>query len=70
MLAQATAPIDRRHQAVLFYLYSDDLPGFRARLESEGLPVGEIRDGTPGPRQELAMSDPDGYCLMVAQIDE
>jgi hypothetical protein len=69
MLADAGASIDPAQQAVLFYLYSDDLPGFRARLISEGLPVGEIRDGTPGPRQELAMSDPDGYCLMVAQIE-
>jgi catechol 2,3-dioxygenase-like lactoylglutathione lyase family enzyme len=70
MLARATAPIDRRQQAVLFYLYTDDLPALRERLVSEGLPVGEIRDGTPGPRQELAMNDPDGYCLMVAQIEE
>jgi glyoxalase/bleomycin resistance protein/dioxygenase superfamily protein len=70
MLARATAPIDRRQQAVLFYLYADDLSGLRARLASEGLPVGEIRDGTPGPRRELAMSDPDVYCLMVAQIEE
>jgi len=70
MLARATAPIDRRQQAVLFYLYTDDLPTLRDRLVSEGVPLGEIRDGTPGPRQELAMSDPDGYCLMVAQIEE
>jgi hypothetical protein len=69
MLALASSPIDRSRQAVLFYLYSHDLSGLRARLLSEGLQVGEIRDGSPGPRQELAMSDPDGYCLMVAQID-
>jgi catechol 2,3-dioxygenase-like lactoylglutathione lyase family enzyme len=70
MLAGASGPVDRTQQAVLFYLYTDDLPGLRARLVSEGLPVGEIRDGSPGPRQELAMSDPDGYCLMVAQIED
>ena len=70
MLARASAPIDRAQQAVLFYLHSDDLAGFRARLVAEGLTVGEIRDGTPGPRQELALSDPDGYCLMVAQSEE
>ncbi len=54
---------------MLFYLYSHDLPRFRARLLSEGVFAGEIRDGSPGPRRELAMGDPDGHCLVVAQIE-
>ena len=70
MLAKASHPIDADAQAVLFYLYSRDLAGLRKRLLSNGVPAGEIVDGTPGPKEEMGLSDPDGYCLMVAQIEE
>jgi len=30
--------------------------------------VGE-EDGSPGPREEMRVTDPDGYVLMIAQID-
>jgi hypothetical protein len=69
MLARASAPIVPRQQAVLFYLYSEDLPALRRRLVEAGLAVGEIVDGSPGPNQEMSLTDPDGYCLMVAQLD-
>ena len=69
MLARAQAPIDRAHEAVLFYLYADDLSALRDRLVADGVQVGEIRDGTPGPSNEMGLADPDGYCLMVAQIE-
>jgi ketosteroid isomerase-like protein len=69
MLARASAPIEREQQAVLFYLYSDDLAGLRERLLDAGLTVGEIVDGSPGPRQEMSLADPDGHCLMVAQVE-
>ena len=67
MLARASAPIDCRVQAVLFYLYSDDLSALRDRLLAEGVTVGEIVDGSPGPEQEMRLADPDGWCLMIAQ---
>ncbi|MDQ6812030.1 MAG: VOC family protein [Actinomycetota bacterium] len=70
MLARASAPIGPRQQAVFFYLYSHDLHALRDRLLAEGLGPKEIRDGSPGPRQEMGIADPDGYCLMIAQIDE
>jgi ketosteroid isomerase-like protein len=69
MLARSDAPIDASSQAVLFYLYSRDLFGLRERLVSAGLDPGEIVDGTPGPKAELRIDDPDGYVLMIAQID-
>src|SRR5215831_3436101 len=56
--------IDPGGQGVLFYLYSSNLAGLR-----EGIDVGEIVDGTPGPRQEMRLTDPDGYVLMVAQVE-
>jgi hypothetical protein len=62
-------PIDPDGQGILFYLYSDDLPALRQQLLAAGIDAGEIVDGTPGPDQELRLTDPDGYVLMVAQID-
>jgi hypothetical protein len=67
MLALAGAPIDPHRQAVLFYLYAEDLDGLRDHLITHGLRVGPIRDGRPGPERELRISDPDGYCLMIAE---
>jgi catechol 2,3-dioxygenase-like lactoylglutathione lyase family enzyme len=69
MLARAGAPIDHREQAVLFYLYAHDLAGLRDHLVACGLAPGEIVDGSPGPRHEMRVADPDGYVLMIAQID-
>lgn len=69
MLANANAPINRHEQAVLFYLYADDLRALRDRLVAAGVAAGEMVDGKPGPSEEMGLSDPDGYCLMIAQID-
>jgi ketosteroid isomerase-like protein len=70
MLARYEAPINPRAQGVLFYLYARDLAGLRDHLVAHGLTPGEIVDGSPGPEQEMRVTDPDGYCLMVAQIDD
>jgi hypothetical protein len=70
MLAQIEAPIDPGAQGVFFYLYVRDLVGLRQHLVAYGLTPGEIVDGSPGPRREMRVTDPDGYCLMVAQIED
>jgi catechol 2,3-dioxygenase-like lactoylglutathione lyase family enzyme len=57
------------HQGILFYLYSPDLSSLRDRLLAAGIDPGEIEDGTPGPTEEMRVIDPDGYTLMIAQID-
>lgn len=62
-------PIDPAGQGVLFYLYSPDLSALREQLLGAGIQAGEILDGTPGPRQQIQLTDPDGYVLMVAQIE-
>jgi ketosteroid isomerase-like protein len=69
MLAQSEAPIDPRAQGVLFYLHAVDLDGLRDHLVAHGLTTGEIVDGSPGPKREMRVTDPDGYCLMVAEIE-
>ena len=61
--------IDPGGQGVLFYLYSDNLAGLREQILAAGIDVGEIVDGTPGPRHEMRLTDPDGYVLMVAQVE-
>jgi catechol 2,3-dioxygenase-like lactoylglutathione lyase family enzyme len=40
MLAQAGEPVDPGRQAVLFYLYFDDIAAVHARLQADGLPGG------------------------------
>jgi catechol 2,3-dioxygenase-like lactoylglutathione lyase family enzyme len=61
--------IDPAGQGVLFYLYSEDLAALREQLLADGIQVGEIVDGTPGPPQEMRLTDPDGYVLVVAQLE-
>ena len=68
MLAQGT-PLDAAAEGVLFYLYSRDLARLREALVRAGIAVTAIGDGSPGPRQEMRVVDPDGYCLMIAQIE-
>jgi catechol 2,3-dioxygenase-like lactoylglutathione lyase family enzyme len=69
MLACSDAPIAHPEQANFFYLYAHDLGGLRDRLVANGLAPGEIYCGAPGPREEMRVADPDGYVLMIAQID-
>jgi catechol 2,3-dioxygenase-like lactoylglutathione lyase family enzyme len=70
MLAHADEPVHPGQQAVLFYLYAHDLQALQHHLRAHGVRVGAIRDGSPGPKQEMRLRDPDGYVLMIAQIDE
>jgi len=62
-------PSDPDRQRVLFYLYSHDLAALRDQLLAAGIDAGQIEDGSPGPRGEMRVTDPDGYVLMIAQID-
>ena len=54
--------VDQAGQGVLFYLYSGDLAALRGQLVAAGIDVGEIEDGTPGPREEMELRDPTGTC--------
>ena len=62
-------PVDQVDQGILFYLYSANLAALREQLVAAGVDVGEIVDGTPGPREEMRLIDPDGYVLMIAQLE-
>ena len=52
------------------YLYVRSLDALRERLVELGFEAGEIRDGSPGPRRELCVRDPDGHGHMVAELAE
>jgi catechol 2,3-dioxygenase-like lactoylglutathione lyase family enzyme len=52
------------------YLYVRSLDALRERLIERGFEAGEIEDGSPGPRHELCVRDPDGHGHMVAELAE
>ena len=69
MFEGGSDPADPDREGVLFYLYSNDLAALRDQLLAAGIEAGEIEDGSPGPREEMRVVDPDGFVLMIAQND-
>jgi len=67
MVGQASGPVDASQQAILFYLYFDDIAQARAALVARGHAPGEIRYPFYMPDGEFRLEDPDGYVLMLAQ---
>ena len=65
MLARASDPLGVP-QGVLFYVYVNDVAGFRQRLVDGGVSAGPLRYPFYCPRGEFRVTDPDGYVLMVA----
>ncbi|HZI67227.1 MAG TPA: VOC family protein [Thermoanaerobaculia bacterium] len=65
MLSLASAPILPEEQAVLFYLYYDDIAATRRRLDEAGVTAGPIEHPFYNPRGEFRVTDPDGYVLML-----
>jgi predicted enzyme related to lactoylglutathione lyase len=69
MVAEADGAFDPDAQGIIFYLYTRDLDTLRARLTAGGVVTPEITTGGPGPDRQLEVTDPDGYVLMVAEIE-
>ena len=84
--ARADAPVIPEQQAVLFYMYTEDVARMRAHLLAAGLHDGGAYHGQQGPnrgrrvvfeaqhpdymkRGELRIADPDGYCILMGQLD-
>ena len=70
MIALATAPIDPERQAVLFYVHAHNVAGIRKQLLADGMEISEIRHPEYMPAGEIALYDPDGYCLVIGQPDQ
>ena len=68
MVGLASGPIDASQQAILFYLYFDSIKRTRAALEELGYSPGEIKHPFYMPGGECRLEDPDGYVLMLAQM--
>jgi len=68
MVARADGPVDPEQQAVLFWLYADDVAGMHAKLREAGIDVGPIQTPFWSPRGEFRVTDPDGYGLMIAHV--
>lgn len=65
MVTLASEPVDAAQQAIIFYLYCEDVPSFRAALEKEGLKVGAIEYPFYSPRGQFCLVDCDGFALTV-----
>jgi hypothetical protein len=68
MVSLADEPVDASRQAILFYLYFDDIEQTHAALTALGHAPGEICYPFYMPGGECRLEDPDGYVLMLAQI--
>ena len=68
MLAAATEPVAAEAQAVLFYLYADDLRRLRDQLVAAGLDPSPIAYPPHMPAGEMRLHDPDGYVLLIGQL--
>ena len=69
MLALADGPVDASQQAVLFYCWSADVRALRDELRQARIAVGEIEHPFYMPAGEFRVIDPDGYVLLVGQLD-
>jgi catechol 2,3-dioxygenase-like lactoylglutathione lyase family enzyme len=69
MLALADGPVDASQQAVLFYCWSPDVRALRDELREAGIAAGEIEHPFYMPAGELRVIDPDGYVVLVGQLN-
>jgi catechol 2,3-dioxygenase-like lactoylglutathione lyase family enzyme len=70
MLALADSPVDASQQGVLFYCWAPDVRALHAELQDEGVAVGEIECPFYMPAGEFRVVDPDGYVLLVGQLND
>ena len=65
MLARAGEPVHPEQQAVMFYLYVDDVHAMHGMLRDEDIGPGEITYPFYCPDGEFRVTDPDGYTVMI-----
>jgi len=68
MVARAAEPVVPEQQAVLFYLYVEEVTATHAALAAQGLDVGPITRPFYAPHGEFRLTDPDGYALMITHV--
>ena len=70
MVTEADEPVHPEQQAVLFYIYCDDVAVKRSELVAAKITASAIEFPFYSPRGEFRIEDPDGYVLMVKDIDK
>ena len=65
MLARASDPVNPEQQAVLFYVYCDDVLACRTQLLEVGVECSAVTYPFYAPKGEFRVTDPDGYVLMI-----
>jgi hypothetical protein len=65
MVTKADEPVIGSQQAVLFYVYCEDVVAKRAELERAGVSVAPMQYPFYAPKGEFRIQDPDGYVLMI-----
>ena len=70
MLARADGPFDAASQAVLFYCWTADVQGLHDELTAAGMEVGGVEHPFYMPAGEFRAIDPDGYVVLVGQLDD
>jgi hypothetical protein len=65
MVARGGEPVAGKREAVLFYLYCDDVAAAREACLRAGIEAGPIASPFYAPRGEFRIEDPDGYVLMI-----
>jgi catechol 2,3-dioxygenase-like lactoylglutathione lyase family enzyme len=68
MLSRASDPVVAEQQAVLFYVYCEDVAAMHSALTEAGLRPGPIATPFYNPKGEFRLTDPDGYVVMVAHL--
>ena len=68
MLTRADEPVVAEQQAVLFYLYCEDVAGMHALLSEAGVRAGPITKPFYNPQGEFRLVDPDGYLVIVTHL--
>ena len=69
MLAESDEPIEPHAQGVLFYCWTPDVHSLHDSLQLAGIEVGPIEHPFYMPAGEFRVVDPDGYVLLVGQLD-
>lgn len=67
MVARASGTVVPEQQAVLFYIYFQDIAETRDKLVSAGLSPGPMEFPFYAPRGVFRLFDPDGYVLQLMQ---
>jgi hypothetical protein len=70
MLALVSGPIDAGSRAVLFYRSTRDVEGLHGTPTDAGVKVGGFTRPHYVPAGEFQAEDPDGYVLLVGQLDD